>query len=265
MNDTHEFLGNKGIRIAVIGTLAILALFLFVEAVSVVQNFGRSGIPATETITVTGSGQASMAPNVAHIGFTVQHTAATVKEAQDATTKQTNAAIAYAKEQGVAEKDIRTQSYNISPEYSYPRPCTAGMLCPQYENNTPKITGYQVAQSIQLTIRDLDKTGTILGGLGGLQVQNISGPDLTLDDPTAAHNAARADAIAKAKTQAKVLADQLGVHLGRIVSFNESVGGGVYYSKAYALAADSAAAPAPEIPTGENDYSANVTITYEIR
>lgn len=266
MNDTQDLFGNGGVRIAVIGTLAILALFLFVKTAAVAENFGRSEFPPANTITVNGAGQASMAPDVAHITFTVEHKAPTVKAAQAAATEQANKAIAYAKEQGIAAKDIRTLYYNISPQYSYPRPCTLS-YCPEYIDETPKVTGYQVSQSIQLTVRDLDATGTILGGLGDLGVQNISGPALALDDPSAAQNAARADAIQKAKMQAQVLADQLGVRLGRIVSFYESSGGMYYAKEGYGMGGDMAVQsnPAPQIPTGENDYSANVTITYEIR
>ena len=162
MKDAHELCGNGGVRIAIIGTLAILALFLFVETASVAENLGRPVNAATNTITVTGDGKASMAPDIAHITFTVEHTAATVKEAQDATTKQANAALDYAKGQHIATKDIRTLSYNISPQYSYPQPCTGGRLCPAYDVTTPKITGYQVPAPIQLTVRDLDATGTVL-------------------------------------------------------------------------------------------------------
>lgn len=268
MNDTNAVFGNDGVRIALIGTLAILALFLFVKTASVAANIGRPDNAATDTITVSASGDVNMAPDVARITFTVQNSASTVAAAQEKTTTQANAAIAYAKEQDLAAKDIRTTSYNVYPEYDYSRPCPAGSLCPEYYPGSPKITGYQVSQTIELTIRDLDKAGTVLGGLGSLGVQNISGPSLTLDDPTAGYNAARATAIANAKAQAEVLAAQLGVKLGRVVSFNESSGG--YYGKAYTLEAygrggDAASAPVPEIPTGENTYTANVSVTYEIR
>lgn len=261
--DKHEALSNSGMRIAVTGTLAILALFLFVEAVSVAENLGRPSNPATDTITVSGTGSAHVAPDVAHITFTVQNDATTVADAQAATTKQANAAIAYAKEQKIADKDIKTLSYNIYPQYSYPEPCVAGSLCP---TRTPKITGYQVSETVQLTVRDLDATGTILGGLGSLGVQNVSGPSLSLDDPTAGYTAARADAIAQAKTQAETLANQLGVRLGRIVNFSES-NGGYSYPVAYGMGATSkdSVEATPSIPTGENEYSANVSITYEIR
>ena len=182
------------------------------------------------------------------------------------TTKQANAAIEYVKGQNVDEKDVKTLSYNISPQYSYPNPCPRGGVCPDYYSGTPKITGYQVSETIQVTMRDLSAVGTLLGGLGKLEVQNINGPAFALDDATAGYDAARADAIDKAKVQAKLLAKQLGVHLGKIVNFSESSGG--YASPMYGLGmsrADAKAEPAPNLPVGENTYNASVSITYEIR
>jgi uncharacterized protein YggE len=265
MNINEPF--NRSLRVAAIGVLGILSLFLLAETLSVATSFGRSGVPATDTITVQGVGQATVAPDVARISFSVQNTATTVADAQAATTRQANAAIDYVKGQGIAEKDVKTLSYNISPQYSYPNPCAPGMLCPTY-SGTPKITGYQVSETIQVTMRDLTKVGAMLGGLGKLEVQNVNGPDFALDDSTAGYSAARADAIDKAKTQAKLLAGQLGVHLGKIVNFSESSGGyamPMMYAKDSAVMSVGAAAPTPSVPTGENTYSASVSITYEIR
>jgi uncharacterized protein YggE len=266
MND-HPFLnifGDNGVRIALTGVLAILALFLLAQTITSATNFGRPTAPATDTITVNGSGQATLPPDIARVTFTVQNTAATVAAAQEATTKQANAALAFVKEQGVADKDVKTLSYNIYPQYSYPAPCKPGMMCPQYDN--PKITGYQVSETVQVKVRDLAAVGGLLSGIGKLEVQNVSGPEFALDDPTAGYNAARADAIADAQTQAETLSAQLGVHLGKIVNFSESSGG--YPMPMYGMGAgkaDMAVSSAPSVPTGENSYNASVSITYAIR
>lgn len=267
----HSLIYSSGIRIAVIGVLAILALFLVAETMATAANLGRASSPATDTITVQGEGEATMPPDVARISFTVENTAATVSGAQAETTKQANAALDFVKQQGVAEKDTRTLSYDISPQYSYPnpRPCT-NEFCPAYVDSAPKITGYRVAQTIEVTVRDLSAVGELIEGLGGLEVQNVNGPAFALDDSTAGYDAARADAIAKAQAQAKILARALGVKLGKIVTFSESSGG--YpppYPYAYGMgggeAMDKAALAAPELPAGENTYYASVSITYEIR
>jgi len=256
---------NRGVRVAVICALGILALFLLVQTITLATNLGRPNTPATDTVTVQGDGQATIAPDVARISFTVQHTSATVMEAQEATTEQANDALDYVKEQGVADADIRTLSYNISPQYSYPNPCLRGEICPAY-GGAPKVIGYQVSETVEVTVRDLSKVGPLLGGLGKLGVQNVNGPAFALDDATAGYNAARADAISQAKAQAKLLANQLGVRLGKIVNFSES-SGGYPYPMMYGMGGGAAEskAVAPDVPAGENTYTASVSITYEIR
>lgn len=264
-NPLSEIFENGGVRLALIGTLCILALFLLAETINLAANFGRPGVPATDTVTVQGTGQATLPPDVARVSFTVQNTAAAVADAQAATTKQANAAIEFVKSQGIADKDIKTLSYNISPQYSYPNPCPRGTICPDY-SSTPKVTGYQVSETVQVTLHDLTKVGEMLGGLGRQGVQNLNGPDFALDDPTSGYDAARADAIAKAKAQAELLEKQLGVHFGKIVNFSESSGGYSYPMMAYGLGGgESKASVAPSIPTGENTYNASVSITYEVR
>jgi uncharacterized protein len=268
-NSLYDLLNNNTIRIAFIGVLAILALFLLAQTITLAANFGRSGAPATDTVTVQGMGEVNLPPDVARVTFTVMHTAATVAQAQEETNTQTKAVVEYVKGQDIEEKDIKTLYYNISPQYSYPNPCPPNSVCPAY-SGTPKITGYEVSETIQVTIRDLDKAATLVGGIGQLGVQNLNGPSFALDDPTAGYNAARADAINKAKAQAKVLADQLGVRLGKIISFSESGGGyypPMYAERAYGMGggADQKAVANPTLQPGENAYSAQVTITYEIR
>lgn len=261
-----EIVSSRGARIAFISVFAMLAIFLLAQTIAVAENFGRPEMPATETITVQGSGQATLPPDVARVSFTVENTAATVALAQAATTKQANAALDFVKEQKVAEKDVKTLSYTISPQYSYPNPCPLGSMCPVY-GGAPKIIGYQVSETIQVTIRDLAAVGALLGGLGELEVQNVSGPAFALDDSTAGYDAARADAIKKAKAQAALLSKQLGVRLGKIVSFSESSGGYPYpmYGYGMGMGGDAREKASPNIPTGENTYNASVSITYEIR
>lgn len=255
--------------------LVMLGLFLLAEMISAFSAIQHPTSMPSNVITVSGQGTASLAPDIAHVTFTVQNTDTTVADAQAATTKQANAAIESVKGQGIADKDVTTLSYNISPQYSYTR-CyeptmssvspSQGVALPPCTSSS-RITGYQVSETVQVTVHDLTKISALLQSLGTENVQNISGPDFALNDPNAGSDAARAQAIDNAKQQAEILAKQLGVHLGRIVSFSES-GGYPYpmYSKALGMggATMDAAAPAPSIPVGQNQYSANVSITYEI-
>ena len=117
-----------------------------------------------------------------------------------------------------------------------------------------------------MTMRDLTKVGALLAGLGKENVQNVSGPNFTLEDTSVGYDAARADAITKAKAQADILAKQLGVRLGRIVHFSESNNTPypVYAAETKAVGMGGGVST-PDVPVGENTYTANVSITYEIQ
>lgn len=269
-----DITGSRAVRGVVVIVLALLALYLLALAIGGFNGLGHENTPPTNTITVTGQGQAALAPDIAHVTFTVQNTAVTVADAQAATTKQGNAAIEYVKGQGIDEKDVTALSYNITPQYSYTR-----CITPQVYNSnvtsamivspcseTSKVTGYQVSETVQVTVRDLTKVSDLLAGLGKQQVQNVNGPDFALSDPNAGANAARGQAIDSAKAQAQVLAKELGVHLVKIVSFNENNGSPMAYGMGGGpTAMDMKVEARPSIPVGTNTYTSQVYITYEIR
>jgi uncharacterized protein YggE len=246
--------------IAATGTLAILALFLFAELINAVQAFGYPSSPIQNTITVQGIGKATTTPDIASVYFTVQQSASTVAAAQSATTDKANAAVDAMKALGIADADIQTESYTVSPQYA-PGTCAAGVYCPS--SNT--ISGYQVSEGVSLKIRDTSTVGDILQKLGDLGVQNVSGPNFGQDDDSATQDSARAAAIKDAQDKAATLAAQLGVHLGKVVSFSENGGYPVpvMYAAAGSMAKDMAATP--NLPAGTSESSVTVSITYAIR
>ena len=257
---------TKPVRLAATAALGVLALFLLALTINAFGNIGRSENPYMNTITVEGTGKAASIPNIATIDFSVTEKAATVAQAQKMATEKTDAALKALDEQGVAKKDVKTIAYNVSPEYEYPQPCYGG-ICPATQN--PKIIGYQVSQTVEVKVRDTAKAGDVLQALGTLNVQNISGPNFMVDEDDAIRNDARKEAIDNAKAKAHALASQLGVRLGKVISFSENQGYYPMFNKAYGMGGatmDMALeAPAPQLPTGENETSVTVMITYEIR
>jgi len=253
---------SKGVRYAAVLALSLLSLFLFAETLSTLSSMSRIDTSNVATITVNGTGKATATPDIAHISFTVQEEAATVAAAQDAATKRTNDALAAVKKLGIADADVKTDGYNVNPQYET-APCVPGFACPQ----SSKISGYQVSQSVEVKVRDTSKAGDVLQQLGTLGVQNISGPDFAVDDPSATQADARGKAIADARAKAEVLAKQLGVHLGRVVGYSEN-GSAAPYPMMFAAGAKSVTstdAVAPTLPTGTSDTTSDVTVIYEIR
>lgn len=265
MNDsTMETLRQmtKPVRMAATAALIFLALFLAAKAFDAFGNLGRSTIYPTSTITVEGTGEATAIPDVARVSFSVTENASTVSAAQDEATAKTDEALAALADLGVEEKDVKTLSYNVYPQYEYQN-CTMAYCPPTV--SSPRIIGYEVSQTVEVTIRDTEKAGDVLQALGTTEVQNISGPNFTVDDADSVKAEAREAAIAEAKEKAKALAKQLGVSLGKVVSFYENNPGMYPMYDSYGGMEAMSAKAAPSLPTGEQETTVTVSITYELR
>jgi uncharacterized protein len=254
-------LQHKALRLSVLSVLVLLALFLLAQTWDTM--FGKDSHDHMNVITVEGTGEVTSAPDMAQITFTVTESAADVATAQAAATKKNDEALSVLKELSISDKDIKTLGYNVSPKYSYDQPCGPGMYCPQ-RAGTPTIVGYDVSQTIEVKVRDTEKVGKVLQGLGEKEVQNISGPNFMIDDEDGVQNEARAKAIEQARAKAKQLAKELGVRLGDVVAYSENGD----YPQPMMFGAKGGVmmeASAPTLPVGENLTSVTVSVTYEIR
>ena len=258
-------------RMMVATALGFLALFLLVLTLSTLKEyrFIGSGVTATNTITVSGEGEVFAVPDTATFSVTIQEEAKQVKDAQEVATEKSNDIIAYLKKQGVEEKDIKTADYSVYPQYDYTNAACSGGYCPP---GRQVLRGFQVSQTLTVKVRDTEKAGDLLSGVGELGATSVSGLSFELDtaDQTAKEAEARGEAIEDARTKAEALAGQLGVSLVRIVGFSENGNYPMYYAKAeMSMAADgrggAALPPSPQIPVGENKITSNVSVKYEIR
>ena len=254
----------------------ILAVYLLGLAIGQFKTIGLIGadVPAVNTITITGTGDAYAVPDVATFSFSVTQTAKTVTDAQTAATTQINSALKTVRDAGVADADIQTTNYSINPHYDYQNavcPAIASLdgsttYCPPGKS---VLTGYDVSQTVTVKVRNLDTAGALFASIGALQVQNIAGLDFSVDKPDSVTAQARALAIADAKSKAEVLASQLGVHLVRIVNFSEDSGSAYPAPIAYAMnsvaTGAKVTAPTPEIPAGQQKVTDTVSVTYEIQ
>jgi len=259
----------RKLLIAVLGALALFLLFAAFGEIKGLRFIG-SGVPATNTITVTGMGEVFAVPDIAEFNATVMEEGDDVKAAQEKATEKINAIISYLKGEGIDEKDIRTIDYSANPKYEWStQVCADRGYCP---GGKQTLVGFQVSQTVSVKVRDTDQAGDLLAGVGDRGVSSVSGLNFTMDDQDAVEAEARDEAIADAKAKAEELAKSLGVSLVRIVGFSENGGGIPYYTRnaAYGMGgADMAvaqeAAPAPDIPKGENKIISNVSLTYEIQ
>ncbi len=251
---------DKRIIKAALWLLIILSVYFGLKTLNTLKEnrFIGAGVTPGTTIAVSGTGEINAVPDIATFTASISEDGTTPQEAQNKVTAKEKKVLDFARGLGIADKDIKATSSNVAAKYDY-TPC-AIYPCPQRQN----ISGYTGTESIDIKVRNTDLSGKVQQGLAGVGVE-LSGPNYTIDNEDTLKAQAREKAIKDAKGKADALEHDLGINLGRIVNFSEDNGGfPVYYAKG-AMTADSAGAPAPELPKGENTITSNVTITYEIR
>lgn len=243
------------------GILVILSIFLIALIISTGVDIRNKIIETKNTISVSETGEIYAKPDLALTTFSVITEAKTVAQAVSENTKKMNAVIDFVKGRGVEEKDLKTTSFNIYPRYEYQKVETE--IYP-YPPGKRVLVGYEVTQSLEVKIRDMEKIGDIIEGATEAGANQVGDLQFTIDKEDELKKEAREQAIEKAKTKAKELVSQLGVKLVRIINFSES--SVVPIPTPYFLEkAAGGGAEAPQIETGENKIEVTVTITYEIK
>lgn len=263
------------------GAIVLAVLAIGYASISYVNSYGESIQPSSfRSFTVTGEGKAIAIPDVAEFTFTViTQGGKDITSLQSQNTDAANKAIAFVKSNGVADKDIQTQYYDVSPDYqtyncnNVPQPQvyngTAATVSPVQPCPPASIVGYTITQTVDVKIRDFTKIGDIMSGVVTNGANQIGQLSFTLDDPTTVQNQAKADAITKAKAEAQAVAQAGGFKVGRLLSVET---GGSPYQNYYPTAmgmgateAVSSKAMAPSIQAGSQEVDMTVTMQYEIQ
>lgn len=222
--------------------------------------------PMPAIISVSGEGEVLAVPDIGQFTFSVRAEASDAATAQEQSGTAINNIIAFLKESGVEEKDIKTVNYNLYPRYRWEEQvCIPGTFCRGGEQVQD---GFEVNQSVQVKVRNTDNASAIITGVGEREATNISGLDFVIDDTDALKMEARELAIADAKAKAEKLATDLGVNLVRIAGFYEEDARYLpmpYEARAMSLDMAESGFGGAELPMGEDQTISRVTITYEIK
>lgn len=212
----------------------------------------QGGDNSSRTLTVNGSGQANLTPDIAYISVGV-HTegpdaAKAVIENND---KSGNVAEAL-EDFGIEPEDIRTTNFSIYPQQQY--------------DQDGKLTGvtYMVDNSVFVTLRDLDQIGDVLDAVVAAGANNINSIQFDVEDKSEALAEAREDAVADAQSQADELAKAAGVGLGpvkNISTFSSGIPFPILGGKGGAGVAAEASVP---ISPGQMLLTVEVNMVYEI-
>lgn len=175
-------------------------------------------------ITVIGDAQTKIAPDTAVITFSVVTQNAQALNAQQENAKKSEA-VRIAVESIVADNkpEVKTSDYNLSPQQDYSK-------------DVPKISGYEIKNTVTVSVRDLSKVGAVIDAATKAGANSIEGIQFVLRENSPAQGDALALATRQAMTKAEAIAQSLN---GKIVRVVELIEGG-----------------APVIPEGDS-YASN--------
>ena len=128
------------------------------------------------------------------------------------------------------------------------------------------MTGYNASNVVQVTLDDLTKVSAVIDAASQAGANDVRGIQFTLRDPDAPHAEALRKAAARARADADVLAQALGLKVVRVLSVEET-GGGRFVPMMRTMAAAPAAAKADvatPVESGTLDVSASLTLSVEV-
>jgi uncharacterized protein YggE len=223
---------------------ALLAVVALAGAVGPAPDPARAQTadPSTSSVTVNGVGTVTSVPDEASFTFGVETRAQTAQAAIAANAAQMEKVIVALRKAGA--RDIATQWVSVYPVAS----------------DSGAVDGYSAPNSVSVTI-GVARAGALVDAAADAGANQISGPGLSSSDADRLYRQALAAAVADARGRAEALAKAAGLSLGEITSMVES---GAQPMPLYRAADAAASAPTP-IEPGQQETTASVSITFDLR
>ena len=205
-------------------------------------------------ITVSGTGEVMTEPDIGLVTLGVKTEHADVRTAQEQNAMIMDEVITSLLAAGIPRQDIQTVSYNIYPVYEDETRPFGG-----------KVKYYQVTSMVQVTVREVSRTGEIIDIAvknGANQISSV-GFSLSPEKEKSLRATVLTQAVANARSDADVTAAATGVTITGVKSV---MVGSVYvpvaYDNRYSGSAEMKAASVPTpIETGQIKVSAQVSIS----
>jgi uncharacterized protein len=226
-------------------TRRLFATFLLALVAACGAALGASAA-GNRSITVNGSGTVTAVPNQAAFTFGVSVTARTAKTALATNARRMNLVIAAIEKGGIAARDIQTAQISLTPNTN--------------ENGT-KVVDFTAGNSVTVTTRAIDKSGSIIDAAVGAGANTVNGPSLTLSDQLTLERRALAAAVADARARALAVAAAAHVKLGAVRTVIEQSSTPITFVPEAKAAA---AAPSTPVEPGTVQTQEEVTVSFAI-
>jgi uncharacterized protein len=202
-------------------------------------------------VELTVSESVEVEPDQVNVGAGVTSEAPTAVEALRGNSAQMQQVIARLKQLGVAERDIQTTGINLGARYDYDQTAQRQVF-----------RGYQASNRVAVKLREIGRAGEVLDALVAAGATDLSGPDFSVADDSAARAQARQRAMQTAQAQARDYARMAGYSDVRLVQVQEGVAPGVPQPLMRVQAMDAAAAP--PIQPGMVEAGVTIVTTFEL-
>jgi hypothetical protein len=206
-----------GLIVALTAFLVIISVFL------VTGKFSFDGVtinsktdPMPNSITADGTARLYVQPDQAQLSLEVVTQGKTVDLVSQENNKKMKAITEAVKGLGVADMDIKTVSYNLYPTYNY-------------DEQPAMIVGYELRQSVNVTIKDLTKTDNIIAASTANGANSISSLNFEVKDRDKYIAQLREQAVSKAKDKLEKLQGLVGFEVVKITSYYEYEQNDYYY------------------------------------
>lgn len=205
------------------------------------------------TIVASGTGRVALAPDLADLRLGVSVSRPTVDAARAEAGRLMEAILTAVDGAGVARRDLRTALLSVQPRYDY------------RDNKAPTLTGYELANVVEVTVRDLARLGDVVDGTLGAGATSMDGLSFRIADPTEAEREARVLAMAQARSRADVLAEAAGLTIDSVAEVIEGSAGQPPGPRPKAERMMMAADVATPVEAGSLEIAVAVTVTYRAR
>lgn len=224
----------------------------------------NSQLGATNSgIWVTGQATMEIPADVAKVSIGVESRELTVGDARQKAATAMEGVLDAIKAGGVADDDIVTTNFNVYPQTTWIEVSDA-----LGRHSEPRITGYTVTNTVQVTVRDIENLGGVVDAAAdaGGNLIRIKPIQFTVDDPSVFGEQIRQIAAANALAKADVYARALGVSVGQLVYLTE-LGNSVPMTSSFPqaeMAAMDGAFKSTPISAGDVNLSVTVQAVFAI-
>ncbi|MGD0780226.1 MAG: SIMPL domain-containing protein [Dehalococcoidales bacterium] len=241
--------------ICIIGSLILIMLMLGLAGCDISGSIGTNP-NQTSGIWVTGEGKVTVTPDVAILSVGVQTENSSVAQAQEQASVAMNAVLKALKDNDIADKDVQTQYFSISPVRNY-----------VMNTGEQNITGYRVDNSLTVKIRKVDDAAKIIDAVTAAGGNNIviNSISFTVEDPTTYQKDAREKALDNAKMKAQEIATKAGLTLGEPTFLNETSSYNPPYSGIMASAIPTPVIVGSSVNAGEIEVTVYIQVAYSIK